>query len=74
MFWSVSLGIVAYSSSRVFVRSGTDVGQEALAHNLRSSSSQRCSMGLSSGLYMGQSSSSTPLPPSTHPTCLYGHC
>uniref|UniRef100_A0A672SIC9 Ras protein specific guanine nucleotide releasing factor 2 n=1 Tax=Sinocyclocheilus grahami TaxID=75366 RepID=A0A672SIC9_SINGR len=43
-----------------FVRTGNDVGHEGLAHNLHSSSSQRCSLGLRLGLCMGQSSSSTP--------------
>ena len=36
------------------------MGREGLARNLRSSSSQRCSVGLRSGLCGGQSSSSTP--------------
>lgn len=35
-------------------------GQESLAHNLHCSSSQMCLMGLSSGLHVGQSGSSTP--------------
>jgi len=52
-FWSVSVGICAHSAKRAFVRSGTDVGRESLAHN-------RHSMGLRSGLCAGQSSSSTP--------------
>ncbi|KAK3526022.1 hypothetical protein QTP70_012787 [Hemibagrus guttatus] len=43
-----------------FVRSGTDVGREGQARSLRSNSSQRCSMGLRTGLCAGQSSSSTP--------------
>ena len=54
------MGIGAHSFCRAFIRSGTDVGQEDLARNFRSSSSQRCSMGLRSGLCAGQSSSSTP--------------
>ena len=54
------MGIGAHSFCRAFMRSGTDVGREGLARNLRSSSSQRCSMGLRSGLCAGQSSSSTP--------------
>ncbi|KAG7324675.1 hypothetical protein KOW79_012691 [Hemibagrus wyckioides] len=36
-----------------FVRSHTDVGREGLAHSLRSNSSQRCSIGLRSGLCAG---------------------
>ena len=40
--------------------SHTDVGPEGLALSLRSDSSQRCSIGLRSGLCAGQSSSSTP--------------
>ena len=63
-FWRVSVGIFAHSGKRAFVRSDTDVGREGLAHNLRSSSSQRCLMGLRSGLCEGQSSSSTPNSPS----------
>jgi len=43
-----------------FVRSGTDVGREGLTRSLRSNSSQRCYIGLRSGLCAGQSSSSTP--------------
>ncbi|KAK6314285.1 hypothetical protein J4Q44_G00157440 [Coregonus suidteri] len=38
---------------------GTDVGRLGLARSRRSNSSQRCSMGLRSGLCAGQSSSST---------------
>src|SRR4029434_6078389 len=58
-FWSVSVGIGAHSFCRAFMRSGTDVGREGLGRNLRSSSSHRCSMGLTSGLCTGQSSAST---------------
>ncbi|KAK3549116.1 hypothetical protein QTP70_032576 [Hemibagrus guttatus] len=54
------MGIFDRSSRSTFVRSGTDVGREGLARSLRSNSSQRCSMGLRSGLCAGQSSSSTP--------------
>jgi len=55
-----SVGIFDHSSRSAFVRSGSDVGREVLAHSLRSNSSQRCSIGLRSGLCAGQSSSSTP--------------
>ena len=54
------MGIFDHSSRSAFVRSGTDVGREGLARSLRSNSSQRCSIGLRSGLCAGQSSSSTP--------------
>uniref|UniRef100_A0A667X151 Doublecortin domain-containing protein n=1 Tax=Myripristis murdjan TaxID=586833 RepID=A0A667X151_9TELE len=59
-FRSVFMGIFDHSSRSAFVRSNTDVGQEGLARSLRSNSSQRCSLGLRSGLCAGQSSSSTP--------------
>ena len=54
------MGIFDHSSRSAFVRSHTDVGPEGLALSLRSNSSQRCSIGLRSGLCAGQSSSSTP--------------
>ena len=54
------MGMFDHSSRSAFVRSGTDVGQEGLTHSLSSNSSQRCSIGLRSGLCAGQSSSSTP--------------
>ena len=54
------MGIFDHSSRSAFVRSHTDVGQEGLALSLCSNSSQRCSVGLKSGLCAGQSSSSTP--------------
>jgi hypothetical protein len=41
------------------VRSGSDIWQLGLAHSQRFNESQRCSMGLSSGLCGGQWSSST---------------
>ena len=56
----VFMGIFDHSSRSAFVRSDTDVGREGLARSLRSNSSQRCSIGLRSGLCAGQSSSSTP--------------
>ncbi|XP_058258308.1 uncharacterized protein LOC131361290 isoform X2 [Hemibagrus wyckioides] len=59
-FRSVFMGIFDHSSRSAFVRSHTDVGREGLALSLRSNSSQRCSIGLRSGLCAGQSSSSTP--------------
>ena len=54
------MGIYDRSSRSTFVTSHTDVGQEGLALSLRSNSSQRCFIGLRSGLCAGQSSSSTP--------------
>lgn len=54
---------------RAFVRSGTDVGREGLACNLCSSSSQRCSMGLRSGLCAGQIFNTKLIQP-----FLYGPC
>ncbi|XP_051526065.1 uncharacterized protein LOC127424703 [Myxocyprinus asiaticus] len=54
------MGIFDHSSRSAFVRSDTDVGREGLARSLHSNSSQRCSIGLRSGLCAGQSSSSTP--------------
>ncbi len=44
------MGIFDHSSRSTFVRSDTDVGREGLARSLRSNSSQRCSIGLRSGL------------------------
>ena len=46
---------------RALVRSGTDVGRLGLARSLHFNSSQRCSMGLRSGLCTCQSSYSTPI-------------
>ena len=54
------MGIFDHSSRSTFMRSHTDAGQEGLALSLHSNSSQRCSVGLRSGLCAGQSSSSTP--------------
>ena len=54
------MGIFDHSSRSAFVRSDTDVGREGLARSLRWNSSQRCSIGLRSGLCAGQSGSSTP--------------
>ena len=59
-FRSVFTGIFDHSSRSAFVRSHTDVGWEGLAFSLPSYSSQRCSIGLMSGLCAGQSSLSTP--------------
>ncbi len=59
-FSSVFMGVFDHSSRSVFVRSGTDVGREGLVYSLSSNSSQLCSIGLRSGLSVGQSSSSTP--------------
>ena len=54
------MGIFYHYCRNSFVRSDTDVGRECLARSLRSNSSQRCSIRLRSGLWAGQSSSSTP--------------
>uniref|UniRef100_A0A3B4DS63 NACHT domain-containing protein n=1 Tax=Pygocentrus nattereri TaxID=42514 RepID=A0A3B4DS63_PYGNA len=59
-FRNVFMGIFDHSSRSTFMRSDLDVGQEGLACSLHSNSSQRCSIGLRSGLCAGQSSSSTP--------------
>jgi len=59
-FRSVFMGIFDHSSWSAFVRSGTDVGWEGLAHSLLSNSSQSRSIRSRSGLCAGQSSSSTP--------------
>lgn len=58
-FWFLG-EFCAHSFYRALMRSGADVGREGLAHNLCSSSSQRFSTGLRSGLCAGQSSSSPP--------------
>ena len=44
--WSVSVGNGGHSAKRPFAGSGIDVGQEGLARNLHSDSSQRYSVGL----------------------------
>uniref|UniRef100_A0AAR2M5J2 Cadherin domain-containing protein n=1 Tax=Pygocentrus nattereri TaxID=42514 RepID=A0AAR2M5J2_PYGNA len=70
-FRSMFLGIFDYSSRSAFLRSETDVGQEGLAHNVCSNSSQRCAFGLRSELCAGQSCFvQTKL---TH-LCLYSPC
>jgi hypothetical protein len=56
--WNIAAWTCFNSDTRALVRSGTDVGLLGLAHSWRSNSSQRCSMGLRSGLCAGQSSSS----------------
>ena len=59
-------GTCFHSDTRALVRSDTDVGRLGLARSRRSDSSQRCSMGLRSGLVAGQSSSSV----STNHLCM----
>jgi hypothetical protein len=59
--------LLPFSHKRI-VRSGTDVGLLGLACSRHSNSSQRCSMGLRSGLGAGQSSSFTPI--STNHFCM----
>ena len=59
--WNTVTGICFHSATRAFLRSGTDVAQLGLARSQCSNSSQRCWMGLRSGLCAGQSSSSTPI-------------
>lgn len=56
----VSVRIEAHSFCSAFMKSGIDVKHEGLAHDLCSSSSQKCSMQLKPGLGSGQSTSSTP--------------
>lgn len=58
-FRSVFIGIFDQSSKSTFMRSGTDVDWEVLTRSLRSNLSQRFSIGLRSGLCLGQSWSST---------------
>ena len=55
------MGIFDHSSRRALVSSHTDVGPEGLALSLCSNSSQRCSMGLRSGLCAGHTLSSMSL-------------
>ena len=55
------MGMFDHSSRSAYVRSGTDVGQEGMAHSLRSNSSQRCSIGLRSGVPPPQTRSSMSL-------------
>ena len=50
------MGTFDHSSRSAFVRSHTHVGQKGLALSLRSNSSQRCSIGLRSGLSKVQAS------------------
>ena len=59
--WNIAAGTLSHSATRAFVRSGTDVGRLCLIRSRRSNSSQRCLMGLKSGLCVGQSSSSSPI-------------
>ena len=59
--WNIAAGTCFHSATRALVRSGTDVGRLGLARSQRSNSSQRCSMGLKSGICAGQSTSTTPL-------------
>ncbi|KAK6307892.1 hypothetical protein J4Q44_G00211630 [Coregonus suidteri] len=75
--WNIAAGTCFHSATRALVRSGTDVGRLGLAYSRRSNSSQRCSMGLRSGLCAGQASSST-LISTNHSVwtslCAQGHC
>ena len=75
--WHIAVGTCLHSATRALVRSDTDVGRLGLARSRRSSLSQRCTMGLRSGLCAGQSSSSIPI--LTNHFCLdfalcTGHC
>ena len=54
-------GTCFHSATRALVWSCTGVGRLGLASSPRSNSSQRCLMGLRSGLCAGQSSSFTPI-------------
>ena len=67
-FWNITVGPCFHSATRALVRLATDVGRLGLTRSQRSNSSQRCSMGLRSGLCLGQSSSSTPI--STNYFCM----
>ena len=53
--------LLPFSLFRALEGVGTDVGRLGLARSRCSNSSQRCLMGLKSGLCEGQSSSSTPI-------------
>jgi hypothetical protein len=53
-----AVGNCFHSATRALVKSGTDVEQRGLTHSQCSTSSQKWSMGLRSGLRAGQSSSS----------------
>ena len=60
-YWNLATGTCFHSATRGLMRSGTDVRQLDLARSWCSNSPQRCSMGLGSGLWTDQSSSSTPI-------------
>ena len=66
--WNIAAETCFHSGIRVLMRLGTDVRRLGLARSRRSNSSQRCLMGLRSGLCAGQSSSSTPI--STNHFCM----
>jgi hypothetical protein len=68
--WNIAAGTCFHSATRTLVRLGTDVGRLGLARSRCSNSSQRCSMGLRSGLCAGQSRFFTPI--STNQTNLAG--
>ena len=57
--WNIAAETCFHSATRALARVGTDIGELGLAHNRLSNSSQKCSMGLRSGLCVGQSSFST---------------
>ena len=67
-FYTRCWNFVAALAIRALVSPGTDVRRLGQALSRRSNSSQRCSMGLRSGLCAGQSSSSTPI--STNYFCM----
>ena len=58
--WNIAAGTYFHSATRAIVRLRTDVGRLDLARSRPYDSSQRCLMGLRSGLCAGQSRSSTP--------------
>ena len=58
--WNIAAE-TCFHSTHKNMRSDTVVWRLGLAHSRHSISSQMCSMGLRSGLYAGQSSSSTPI-------------
>ena len=73
--WNIAAGTCFHSATQALLRLGTDVGRLGLARgrlglarSRRPNSSQRCSMGLRSGLLAGQSSSCTPI--STNNFCV----
>lgn len=62
-FWSLPVGICAHPDKSAYVRSGTGIGWEGLAHNRQSNSFQGYSVGLRSWFCADHRSLSTPNSP-----------